>query len=70
MASGILEAFLSLGIGNIPDEWVSQLWSDNFCESTPLPIEDNDALFSETNWQDVVTLSTEWLDSSKDAGGN
>jgi len=41
MASGILEAFLSLGIGNIPDEWVSQLWFDNFFESMPLPVEDN-----------------------------
>lgn len=62
MASGgTLDAFLSLGLESVPDDWVCQLWSDNFCESSPLPIEDHDALFSEVNWQAVVRVATEWL---------
>lgn len=64
MASGILEAFLSLGLEDIPDDWVCQVWSDNFCQSSPLSAEDHDALFSESNWQTVVSFATEWLDSS------
>ena len=71
MASDTLEAFLSLGLEHIPDDWVSQLWSDNFCESSPLSVEDHDALFSEAKWKTVVSLATEWLDSSNaEAEGN
>lgn len=71
MASDTLEAFLALGLESIPDDWVSQLWSDNFCESSPLSVEDHNAVFSEANWQTVVSLATEWLDSSNaEAEGN
>ena len=71
MANEILEAFLSLELENIPDHWVSRLWSDNFCESSPLSVEDHDALFNEANWKMVVLLATEWLNSSSaDAEGN
>lgn len=64
MANEMLEAFLSLELENIPDDWVSQLWSDNFCESSPLSVEDHDALFNEAKWQTVVSLATQWLNSS------
>ena len=64
MASGTLEAFLSLGLENIPDDWVCQLWSDNFCESLPLSVDDHDGLCNESNWQAVVYSATGWLDSS------
>ena len=64
MASGTLETFLSLGLENIPDDWVCQLWSDNFCESSPLSVDDHDVLCNESNWQAVVYSATGWLDSS------
>ena len=71
MASDTLEAFLSLGLENIPDDWVCQLWSDNFCESSPISVDDHGALFNESNWQSVVFSATEWLDSSNaEAQGN
>ena len=67
MASGALEAFLSLGLENIPVDWVCQLWSDNFCESSPLSVDDYDAVFNETNWQTVVYSATGWLNDSSNA---
>ena len=70
MANETLEAFLLLGLENIPDDWVSQLWSDNFCESSPLSVEDHYALFNEANWQAVVSLATEWLDTNVESEGN
>ena len=71
MASATLEAFLSLGLESIPDDWVCQLWSDNLCESSPLSVDDHDAVFKEENWHSVVSLATGWLDSSTtEAEGN
>ena len=64
MASATLEAFLSLGLESIPDDWVCQLWSENFCESSPLSVDDHDAVFNEANWQSAVSLAAGWLDSS------
>ena len=64
MASDTLKAFLSLGLEHIPDDWVSQLWSDNFCESSLLSIEDHDAMFSEANWKTVARclwLQNGWI---------
>ena len=33
------EAFQNLGLGDLPEEWVSTAWDQNFCESVTLPIQ-------------------------------
>ena len=33
------EAFQSLGVGDLPEDWVSLAWEQNFCESISLPIQ-------------------------------
>ena len=33
------EAFQNLGLGDLPEKWVSSAWEQNFCESVTLPIQ-------------------------------
>ena len=36
------EAFQNLGVGDLPEEWVSLAWEQSFCESISLPIQVDD----------------------------
>lgn len=33
------EAFQLLELEQLPEDWVAQLWEQNFCESASLPLE-------------------------------
>ncbi|XP_065903031.1 condensin-2 complex subunit D3-L-like isoform X3 [Dysidea avara] len=68
VSSVTLEAYLSLGIGEIPSDWVTQVWSDNFCETVPLSGEDGGDLFKEENWRAVVSATAKWLHGSEGEG--
>jgi len=68
VSSNTLEAYLSLGIGEVSLDWVNQVWSDNFCETVPLSGEDGGELFNEGNWRAIVSVTTKWLHTSEGEG--
>ena len=56
------EAFQSLGLTDVPGDWVSSAWEQSFCETVPLPMgaEENGAL-SVQSWAKAVRACQQWV---------
>ena len=55
------EAFQSLGLSELPSEWVCGVWEQNFCESVTLPVTVEDCVLSGEVWVGVVEACRRWV---------
>ena len=55
------EAFRNLGLADVPGDWVSLVWEQNFCESVALPVQAEEAVLSEGRWRRAVAACRRWV---------
>ena len=55
------EAFRNLGLADVPGDWTSLVWEQNFCESVTLPPQVEEAALSEGGWRRAVVVCRRWV---------
>ena len=55
------EVFRSLGLADVPGDWVSVVWEQNFCETVTLPIQVEETVLSESGWRRAVAACRRWV---------
>ena len=59
------EALKSLGVCDVPLEWINAIWDQNFCESASPPLEvDQSVLLNESGWCRAVKACRKWLEAA------
>ena len=63
LVSDTQQALQSLGVCELPEEWVATLWRQSFCEGASLPpeLESSEAVLSEEAWSEALRTCRRWL---------
>lgn len=55
-----LRAYKATCLDSIPLSYVEEAWETNFCETVPLPVDQEDSLLDVLAWRGVVENTREW----------